>query len=116
VTRVESLPHEFTGVRSPEEAQHDILVIAGAREPFNEVHLSVDRDDGEGLRTTGHLTAEARDSGPFGIFVDGVFVFEFDVRGCRGAWLSALDGADYYGLNIDLGWGCVNVSDAYNDL
>jgi hypothetical protein len=42
---VESLPHEFTGVRSPQEAQNDILVIAGAGEPFNRDEPTPEPDD-----------------------------------------------------------------------
>jgi hypothetical protein len=113
---VEWLPREFTGVRSPGEAQQDLLVIASAGEPLNRAHVTVDGDDGDAVRSTGRVTAEVDGSAPIKIRVDGVFSFEFDVQGCRGAWLSTVDGADYYGLSIDLGWGCVGLSDAYNGL
>jgi len=116
VAGVQWLPHEFRGIRAPVEAQHDVLEIARAGEPFDEAHVTVDPDDGETLQRTGHVTTDAGEDGRFKIFVDDAFVFEFDVRECRGAWLSTLDGADYYGLSVDLGWGIVKFSDAYNGL
>lgn len=114
--RVEWLPHDFTGVRSPREAEHDLLVVAGAGAPLDEAHVSVDPDDGAVVKRTGHVTAEPREHGRITVLVDGVALFEFDRQRCRGAWLSTLDGADYYSASIDLGWGCVTVSDGYNGL
>jgi hypothetical protein len=96
---VQWLAHDFTGVRSPAEAQRDVLAIAHATAPLNEAHVSVDPDDGESPRVTGHVTSEPRGAGPLTICgVDGTPVFEFDLHACRGAWLSTFDGGDYYGL------------------
>jgi hypothetical protein len=56
---VEWLPYEFTGVRSPAEVEHDLLVIARAGDVLNEAHVSVDRDDDD--------LVELQVSGPGGL-------------------------------------------------
>ena len=103
-------------MRSPHDAERDLPTCAGAGDPVGCAHVLVGRDDGESVETTGLVTAEVDESAPIKVCVDGVFSFAFDVRSCRGAWLFTFDDADYYTLKIDLGWGCVELSDAYNGL
>jgi hypothetical protein len=100
------------GVRSPQEAEHDLLAIAGAGDGRNRAHIGVNPDGGQVTRRTGHVTASTNASGPTEVFVDGVLIFTFELRTCRGAWLSTFDEADYFSLNIDMGWGWVWLSDA----
>ena len=111
------LPYDFTGVRSPREAQQDLVTIASAGWPRDEAHVTIDPDDGEPVEVSGHVTASMDgEQGPLTVLVDGAAAFDFDLERCRGAWLGTIDEADYYALSIDLGWGRVHLSDAYNGL
>lgn len=113
---MEWLPSEFSGVRSVAEAEHDLLAIAGGLGGRNEAHVEIDPDSGPVRTQTGYVTAEVQAPGGLTIRLDGETVFDFDAGEFRGAWLSCNDGGQYYGLSIDLGWGCVGLSDAYNGL
>jgi hypothetical protein len=109
------LPPEFQGVRSCDEARDDVLVIASAADPLNQVRVLVDPDDGAATEARGALTYSEGQGGAIELLLDTEPPFEFLANGCRGAWLDTNDGTDYYGLSVDLGWGCVELSDGYND-
>lgn len=108
------MPGSFQGLRTPEEAEHDLLVIARAEDDWNKAHVGLDYDDGETVHKTGHVRASVGADGTINVSLDGEPLFDFTRPGCRGAWLSSHDGGDYYGLSLDLGWGVVSFSDAYN--
>jgi hypothetical protein len=110
---LEWLEFNYWGLISVDEARRDLFAIAGAR-TRNRAHVLVDPDEGPSDFRTGTVTAAPAHDGAFHVFVDGDPVFDFDPRSFRGAWLTTLDGADYYTLDLDLGWGRVELSDAYN--
>ena len=103
------LPEEFKGIRSCEEARRDLLAIV--RDP-DRTSLIVDPDDGEEVVATGSVTGREGPSGSVQVSIDGAPAFEFEPARFRGAWLFTYDGADYYSLSIDLGWGRVFLGDA----
>lgn len=108
---MDGLPYEFRGARSPREARQDLLGIARTPEPYNVAQVRVEHDHGGVVDLEGHVTTEVQERGVVAVSVDGEFAFAFDEDRCRGAWLYTLDGADYFSLRIDLGWGCVALSD-----
>ena len=112
---MEWLRHEYAGVRTSVEATEDLLTIgrAGWR---SEAHVVVDPDEGEPVEVTGHVAVKVNEAGQVTVEVDGSAVFAYHPRDCAGAWLSTLDGADYYSLRIDVGSACLGLRDAYNGL
>ena len=108
------LTFNYGGLRSLAEARDDLLTIANAPGRRSLAHVGVDPDGGSGVHTRGAVTADSSDADRFTVRVDGEAAFDFDSGSFRGAWLSTLDGADYYTLELDLGWGVVTLGDAYN--
>ena len=103
-------------MRALRDAGGDILAIARASGGLNEAHVGIDPDDGEPSITTGFLSALVSEDRHIHVSSGSDLVFVLDPESFRGAWLHTFDGADYYSLRLDLGWGRVTLSDAYNGL
>ena len=109
------LPRNYYAARSLKQAGSDLLAISDGG-ALSEAHVTVEPDSGETTTTTGRLGARLTADGALAVTVDEARSFELSAGNFRGGWLTTFDGADYYVLSVDLGWGVAHIRDAYNGL